>query len=53
LGFQSFRLTEVAADSTVMSSASLTKKQYWGVAISTLWYVDRSSYLGTVIIRPD
>ena len=46
-----FPVDEVAADFGDYVQRVLDQKQYWGVPISTLWYVDGSTYLGTVIIR--
>jgi predicted acetyltransferase len=46
-----FPVDEVAANFDGYVQRVLDEKQYWGVPISTLWYIDRASYLGTVIIR--
>jgi predicted acetyltransferase len=46
-----FPVDEVAANFNSYVQRILDEKQYWGVPISTLWYLDRPSYLGTVIIR--
>jgi predicted acetyltransferase len=46
-----FPVDEVAANFGDYVRRTLNEKEFWGVPISTLWYVDGSCYLGTVIIR--
>ena len=46
-----FPVDEVAADFDGYVQRVLDDKESWGVPISTLWYVDGPTYLGTVIIR--
>jgi predicted acetyltransferase len=46
-----FPVDEVAADFGDYVRGVLSEKEFWGVPISTLWYVDGPCYLGTVIIR--
>jgi predicted acetyltransferase len=46
-----FPVDEVAANFAGYVQRVLREKQCWGVPISTLWYIEGLSYLGTVIIR--
>jgi predicted acetyltransferase len=46
-----FPVDEVAADFDAYVRRVVDAKVAWGVPTSTLWYVDDSAYLGTVIIR--
>jgi predicted acetyltransferase len=46
-----FPVDEVAADFDGYVQRVLGEREYWGVPVSTLWYVDGVTYLGTVIIR--
>jgi predicted acetyltransferase len=46
-----FPVDAVAADFGGYVQRVLGEKQAWGVPISTLWYVDGATYLGTVMIR--
>src|SRR5690348_18429757 len=46
-----FPVEEVAADFAGYVRRVLSDKQSQGVPISTLWYIDGVTYLGTVIIR--
>jgi predicted acetyltransferase len=46
-----FPVDEVAADFGGYVQRVLDEKHYWGVPISTFWYMDESIYLGTVIVR--
>jgi predicted acetyltransferase len=46
-----FPVDEVAADFDGYVQRELSAKEYWGVPVTTLWYVDGPVYLGTVIIR--
>jgi len=46
-----FPVDEVAADFSAYVRRILSEREFWGVPISTLWYIDGPCYLGTVIIR--
>jgi predicted acetyltransferase len=46
-----FPVEDVAADFDGYVRRVLDEKEGWGVPISTLWYIDGSTYLGTVLIR--
>ena len=46
-----FPVDEVAADFDSYVRRLLAEKEGWGVPISTFWYIDGSTYLGTIIIR--
>jgi predicted acetyltransferase len=46
-----FPVDEVAADFNRYVQRVLDEREYWGVPVSTLWYVDGVTYLGTVVIR--
>jgi predicted acetyltransferase len=46
-----FPVDEVAADFGAYVHRVIDQKVAWGVPMSTLWYVDGDTYLGTVIIR--
>jgi predicted acetyltransferase len=46
-----FPVEEVAADFAGYVRRVLAEKQAWGVPASTLWYIDGTTYLGTIIIR--
>jgi predicted acetyltransferase len=46
-----FPVEEVAADFGGYVQRVLAEKQGWNVPISTLWYIDGDTYLGTVIVR--
>jgi predicted acetyltransferase len=46
-----FPVDEVAANFDDYVRRILNDKEFWGVPISTLWYIDGPCYLGTVIIR--
>ena len=46
-----FPVDEVAADFDAYVQRVMDQKVAWGVPMSTLWYVDGDTYLGTVIIR--
>jgi predicted acetyltransferase len=46
-----FPVDEVAANFDDYVQRVLNEKQCWDVPISTLWYIDDLSYLGSVIIR--
>jgi predicted acetyltransferase len=46
-----FPVDQVAADFGGYVQRVRDDKQGWGVPISTLWYIDGVTYLGTVIIR--
>jgi predicted acetyltransferase len=44
-------LHEAAADFPGFVERRRTVRELWGVRVTELWFVDRSEYLGTVIIR--
>jgi predicted acetyltransferase len=46
-----FPVDEVAADFDGYVQRVLEEKEYWGVPVTTLWYVDGAVYLGSVVIR--
>src|SRR6266702_6169812 len=46
-----FPVDQVAADFDGYVQRVLEDKHGWGVPMSTLWYIDGRTYLGTVIIR--
>jgi predicted acetyltransferase len=46
-----FPVEQVAADFDGYVRGVLAEKQGWSVPVTTLWYVDGATYLGTVIIR--
>jgi predicted acetyltransferase len=46
-----FPVDEVAANFDDYVQRILDEKEFWGVPISTLWYLDGPCYLGSVIIR--
>jgi predicted acetyltransferase len=46
-----FPVQEVAADFDGYLRRVLAGKRGWGVPVTTLWYIDGTTYLGTVIIR--
>ena len=46
-----FPVEDVAADFDAYVRQVLARREGWGVPISTLWYVDGTTYLGTVLIR--
>jgi predicted acetyltransferase len=46
-----FPVEEVAADFDGYVRRVLAEKQDWGVPVTTLWYIDGTAYLGTVIVR--
>jgi predicted acetyltransferase len=46
-----FPVDEVAANFDDYVERVLNEKEFWGVPISTLWYIDGPDYLGSVIIR--
>ena len=46
-----FPVEEVAADFDAYVRQVLARREGWGVPISTLWYVDGTTYLGTVLVR--
>ena len=46
-----FPVDEVAGDFDAYVRQVLARKEGWGVPISTLWYVDGTTYLGTVLVR--
>lgn len=46
-----FPVAEVAADFGGYVERIRRETHYWGVPISTLWWVDGVTYLGTVVIR--
>jgi predicted acetyltransferase len=46
-----FPVDEVAADFDGYVQRVLDEREFWGVPISTLWYLDGPGYLGSVIIR--
>jgi predicted acetyltransferase len=46
-----FPVDEVAADFADYVRRTLDEKEFWGVPISTFWYVAGPDYLGTLVIR--
>jgi predicted acetyltransferase len=46
-----FPVEAVAADFDGYVRRVLAEKQDWGVPMTTLWYIDGVTYLGTVIVR--
>jgi predicted acetyltransferase len=46
-----FPVEEVAADFDGYVRRVLAEKRDWGVPVTTLWYTDDATYLGTVIVR--
>jgi predicted acetyltransferase len=46
-----FPVEEAVADFDAYVWRVLEQNEGWGVPISTLWYVDGTTYLGTVVIR--
>ena len=46
-----FPVEEVAGDFDGYVRRVLAEKQAWGVPVTTLWYLDGATYLGTVIVR--
>ena len=46
-----FPVDEVAADFGAYVQRVIDQRVAWGVPMSTLWYVEGDTYLGTVIIR--
>jgi predicted acetyltransferase len=46
-----FPVDEVAANFDNYVQRILNEKEFWGVPVSTLWYIDGPYYLGSVIIR--
>jgi predicted acetyltransferase len=44
-------LQEAAADFARFVERRRTVRELWGVPVTELWFVDRTDYLGTVIIR--
>lgn len=46
-----FPVDEVAVDFGGYVQGVLDEDEYWGVPISTLWYLSGRTYLGTVVIR--
>jgi predicted acetyltransferase len=46
-----FPVDEVAANFDDYVRRVLAEKEFWGVPISTFWYIDGPCYLGSVIIR--
>jgi predicted acetyltransferase len=46
-----FPVDEVAADFGGYVQRILAEEHNWGVPVTTLWYTDGATYLGTVIVR--
>jgi predicted acetyltransferase len=46
-----FPVEEVAADFDGYVRRVRAEEQDWGVPVTTLWYIDGTTYLGTVIVR--
>jgi predicted acetyltransferase len=46
-----FPVQEVAADFGGYLHRVLADERGWGVPVTTLWYIDGATYLGTVVVR--
>ena len=46
-----FPVDQVAADFDGYVRRVLAEQEAWGVPVTTLWYIDGATYLGTVIVR--